>query len=109
MSHDCQNAHNALCKGNSGKVVWRRSSEKLSAVPLSNNTIRRRVDDMAEDIILQVIEEVKSSPVKFCLQLDKSTDIASCEVLLGYIRYVNCNMIKKRISSVRKSYHDDEG
>ena len=95
MSHDCRNAHNALCKGNGGKVVWRRSSEKLSVVPLPNNTIRRRVDDMAEDIIVQVIEEVKSSPVKFCLQFDESTDIASCEVLLGYIRYVHCNMIKE--------------
>ena len=51
---------------------------------------------MAEDILVQVIEEVKSSPVKFCLQFDESTDIASCAVLLGYIRYVHCNMIKEK-------------
>ena len=44
---------------------------------------------------MQVIEEVKSSPVKFCLQFDKFTDIASCAVLLGYIRYLHCNMIKE--------------
>ena len=50
---------------------------------------------MAEDILLQVIEEVKSSPVKFFLQFDESTDMASYEVLLGYIRYVHCNMIKE--------------
>ena len=50
---------------------------------------------MAEDILVQVIEEVKSSPVKFCLQFDESTDIASCAVLAGYIRYVHCNMIKE--------------
>ena len=50
---------------------------------------------MAENILVQVIEEVKSSPVKFCLQFDESTDIASCAVLLGYIRYVHCNMIKE--------------
>ena len=50
---------------------------------------------MAEDILVQVIEEVKSSPFKFCLQFDESTDIASCAVLLGYIRFVHCSMIKE--------------
>ena len=43
---------------------------------------------------MQVIEEVKSSPVKFCLQFDESADIASCAVM-EYIRYVHCNMIKE--------------
>ena len=77
------------------KLCGEDQTKKLSVVPLSNNTIRRRVDDMAKDILVQVIEEVKSSPVKFCLQFDESTDIASCAVLLGYIRYVHCNMIKE--------------
>ena len=77
------------------KLCGEDQTKKLSVVPLSNNTIRRRVDDMAEDILVQVIEEVKSIPVKFCLQFDESTDIASCAVLLGYICYVHCNMIKE--------------
>ena len=77
------------------KLCGEDQAKKLSVTPLSNNTIRRRVDDMAEDILVQVIEEVKSSPVKLCLQFDESTDIASCAVLLGYIRYVHCNMIKQ--------------
>ena len=77
------------------KLCGEDQAKKLSVVPLSNNTIRRRVDDMAEDILVHVIEEVKSSPVKFCLQFDESTDISSCAVLLGYIRYVYCNMIKE--------------
>ena len=50
---------------------------------------------MAENILVHVIEEIKSSPVKFCLQFDESTDISSCTVLLGYIRYVYCNMTKE--------------
>ena len=76
------------------KLCGEDQAKKLSVVPLSNNRIRRRVDDMAEDILVQVIEEVKSSPVKFFLQFDESTDIASCAVM-GYIRYVHCNMIKE--------------
>ena len=79
------------------KLCGEDQGKKLSVVPLSNNTIHRQVDDMAEDILVQVIEEVKSSPVKFCLQFDKSTDIASCVVLLEYIHYVHCNMIKEEI------------
>ena len=70
------------------KVCGEDQAKKLNAVSLSNNTIRRRVDHMAEDILAQVIEEVKSSPVKFCLQFDESTDISSCAVPLGFIRYV---------------------
>ena len=95
MSHDCRNAHNAFCKGMVAKLCGEDQAKKLSVVFVSNNTIRRRVDDMAEDILVQAIEEVKSSPVKFCIQFDESTDIASCAVLLGYIRYVHCNMIKE--------------
>ena len=77
------------------KLCGEDQAKKLSVVPPSNNTIRRRVDDMAKDKLVQVIEEVKSSPVKFCLQFDKFTHIASCAVLLGYIRYIHCNMIKE--------------
>ena len=79
------------------KLCGKDQAKKLSVVPLSNNMIRRGVDDMAEDILVQVIEEVKSSPVKFCLQFDESTDIASCAVLLGYIRYVHCNITKEEL------------
>ena len=49
---------------------------------------------MAEDMLEQ-IEEVKSSPVKFCLEFDKLKDTRSCAVLLGLIRYVHLNMIKE--------------
>ena len=43
------------------KLCGKDQAKKLSVVPLSNNTIRRWVDDMAENILVQVIEEVKSS------------------------------------------------
>ncbi|XP_076336325.1 protein FAM200C-like isoform X2 [Tachypleus tridentatus] len=71
-------------------------AKKLSVISLSNNTIRRRVDDMASDILSQVTTEIKeSSYSKFSLQFDESCDVASCAVLLGFVRYVHQDKIKE--------------
>jgi hypothetical protein len=49
---------------------------KLQPLSLSNDTIRRRIQDMAYDILSQVVDEVKSCPSSmFSIQLDESTDI----------------------------------
>ncbi|XP_072389301.1 protein FAM200C-like [Diabrotica undecimpunctata] len=39
-----------------------KSKQKLSQIPLSDNTMKRRIGDMAEDIQNQVIDAVKQSP-----------------------------------------------
>lgn len=62
---------------------------KLNAISLSNDTVRRRLDDMSADILGQVIQEIKSAPLPiFSLQLDESTDVANCSQLLVYVRYI---------------------
>ena len=48
---------------------------------------------MSQDILLQVVEGVRSSPL-FSLQLDESTDISSCAQLLVYARYIFENNVK---------------
>jgi hypothetical protein len=78
------------------RVCGEEQAKKLNAISLSNNTIRRRIDDMAQDILTQVVNEVKSSPyAKFSLQFDESTDVSSCAVLLGFIRYVHLSEVKE--------------
>ncbi|XP_015685817.1 protein ZBED8-like, partial [Protobothrops mucrosquamatus] len=63
---------------------------KLSAISSSNDTVRRRTDDMSADILDQVIQEIKSAPLPiFSIQLDESTDVANCSQLLVYVRYIN--------------------
>ena len=43
---------------------------------------------MSEDILQQVIADVKASPIKVSLQLDDSTDVSLCSQLLVFVRYV---------------------
>ncbi|XP_076330886.1 protein FAM200C-like [Tachypleus tridentatus] len=78
------------------KVCGEDQAKKLSVISLSNNTIRRRVDDMASDILSQVTTEIKeSSYSKFSLQFDESCDVTSCAVLFGFVRYVHQDKIKE--------------
>ena len=56
-------------------------------LPLSNNTVSRRIDDMAEDVTVQLLEKVRNSEY-FALQLDESTDVANEAQLLVYIRFI---------------------
>ena len=74
--------------GNGKTVLGTEAETKLSLVPLSNDIIGSRIRDMSEDILQQVIADIKSSPIKVSLQLDESTDVSSCSQLLVFARYV---------------------
>lgn len=69
-------------------VVGESYVSKLRSIPLSNNTISRRISLMSEDVNEQLIDMLKSS-MKFALQLDDSTDIANCSILMVYVRFIN--------------------
>ena len=56
---------------------------KLAMVPFSNDTIKRRIQEISEDILQQAIAFVKRSR-KFSLQLDKTTDIGN-DIQLRYL------------------------
>jgi hypothetical protein len=68
---------------------------KLQPLSLSNDTISRRIQYMAYDILSHVVDEIKSCPNgMFSIQLDESTDVTHLAQLLVYVRYVYNDDIK---------------
>ncbi|GFY74788.1 SCAN domain-containing protein 3 [Trichonephila inaurata madagascariensis] len=61
--------------------------EKIAHVPLSSDTVTRRVEEIAEDIEAQLFERIKASPW-YALQVHESTDIDNKAMLLAYVRYL---------------------
>ena len=60
-----------------GILFGESAKSKMNKVSLSNNIVKSRIADMACDIKLQLIENIKASPV-FGIQLDESVDCANC-------------------------------
>ena len=64
---------------------------KLKGIPMTNNVVKSRIDDISQNILKQVMEELATSPFTFSLQLDESTDVSYCSQLVCYMCYVNGN------------------
>lgn len=69
---------------------------KMNAVPLSGDTVTRRVCDMSIDIQEQLSLQLKKGG-NFTLQFDESTDISNEAILIGFVRYVNENKISEEL------------
>ncbi|XP_045113670.1 protein ZBED8-like [Portunus trituberculatus] len=76
-------------------MLGKAAENKLSQIPLSNDTISSRIDDMSNDILAQVVADLISSPAKFSLQLDETTDVSSLCQIAVFVRYVKDDMIKE--------------
>ncbi|XP_052133199.1 protein FAM200B-like, partial [Frankliniella occidentalis] len=61
-------------------------AEVLKCIPLSDNTVKRRIDDCAVDIEEQLLEKIKKSPLFALLQLDESTDTEAKAQLMCLVR-----------------------
>lgn len=75
-------------------VLGEASAAKMRQVSLSDNTVQRRIADMSEDVKVQILEEIKQSPL-FAIQLDESTDVSSCAQLMVFVKYVNSGDLKE--------------
>ena len=70
------------------------AADKFNAVPLSNNTVSRRVDVMATDTVDQIVAKLTGS---FVLQLNESTDVSGSTQLVGFVRYRDADDIAEHI------------
>ena len=49
---------------------------KLEIIPMSNNVVESRIDDISENIVKQVMKELATSTFSFTLLLDERTDVS---------------------------------
>jgi len=67
-------------------MLDKKAADALKTVPLSNNTVCRRVDDMSTNIVGQVVNTIKRAG-QFALQFDEMTDVSGEAQLLAFARY----------------------
>ncbi|XP_072397999.1 zinc finger BED domain-containing protein 5-like [Diabrotica undecimpunctata] len=74
------------------------ASQVTDAVPLSNSTVSRRIDEMGANVEDILCNKLKSR--EFTVQLDESTLSDSSALLLSYVRFIDDNVLKtwKKIS-----------
>ncbi|XP_068206246.1 protein FAM200C-like [Palaemon carinicauda] len=75
-------------------IMGTEAVKKMKDVPLSNNVIGGRVEDMSCVILDQIVEETPASPTLISLQLDESTDDSNLSQLIVYTRYIKDGEIK---------------
>ena len=66
-------------------VMNQNAAEILRSIPLSNDTVARRIDEMASDVEIQLIHILQTT--EFSLQLDESTLCDNEALLLAYVRF----------------------
>ncbi|GFQ66780.1 zinc finger MYM-type protein 6 [Trichonephila clavata] len=57
--------------------------DKIKSIPLSNDTIRRRIEKLSENVEYQLIQKIKESTL-FAIQIDESCDISKKAILICY-------------------------
>ncbi|XP_062417978.1 zinc finger BED domain-containing protein 5-like [Pungitius pungitius] len=75
-------------------MIGEKEAKKLDMIPVSNNTVSRRIDAMSEDILAVLLSRVKKSEF-YSLQVDESTDVANLANLLLYVRYLFEGSVQK--------------
>ena len=72
-----------MCREMFGEAM----ASQLKTIPISNDTIQRRITLAASDVEEQLISRLQNCK-KFAIQLDESTDVSGQAQLMAYVRYI---------------------
>ncbi|KAJ8394211.1 hypothetical protein AAFF_G00047940 [Aldrovandia affinis] len=78
------------------RMADKKAADAIKTVPLSNDTVCRRIDEMAGDIVEQVVDKLKQAG-SFAIQLDESTDVSGQAQLTAFVRFKDENDIGEHI------------
>lgn len=70
-----------------GAMFGEKEVKEIERIPLSNNTVARRIDEMAEWAEDEILRRVVGSKY-YTVQLDESTDVQGLSQLLVFVRYI---------------------
>ena len=66
----------------------KKAVSKVREIPFSNNTTKRRCDDISKGLLQQLAIKLQKSPA-YGLRLDETTDISDDQQLIIYCRFVD--------------------
>jgi len=85
-------------------MISKEAANNLNLISLSNDTIKKRIDSLSENIKEQLLRRINECDY-FSLQLDENTDITNKSILLCYVRYNFENTIFEDILFVTSVIH----
>jgi hypothetical protein len=75
----------SACKEIVEVILGSEVAEEISKVPLSNDTVHRRITEMSTDIENNVLGKLQVNQ-KFAFQLDESTDVSGKAQSISFVR-----------------------
>lgn len=88
-------------------VLHKSPFDVLKRIPLSNNTVQRRIDEMSSDIESFLCNHLQKS--HFSIQLDESTLPGNEALLLAYVRFIMEEEIHEELLFARTLETDTKG
>uniref|UniRef100_A0A8C0IJU4 DUF4371 domain-containing protein n=1 Tax=Chelonoidis abingdonii TaxID=106734 RepID=A0A8C0IJU4_CHEAB len=77
-------------------MLGEKTAKRTDMVPLSNNTLSHRINDMPNNVETTIVQRVKNSSY-YAIQLDESTDVANLAILLLFVYYVNEGLVEDNL------------
>lgn len=88
-------------------VLHKPAADIIRKIPLSNSSVQRRIDEMAENIEESLCNHLKTS--QFSIQLDESTLPNNEALLLSYVRFIKDEKICQELLFARNLETDTKG